>query len=536
MTMKIALYHGYELSGSGSNEYTRYLARTLAEAGHEVVVICRDFAPESYDFVSRAVAYDTSGEPRQLFRREGLGVTLHQLPATSIFPVFIQDKQREGHVKSFPEMTEGELEEYHGAMVAVLQRVLRDERPDVLHCNHLVYQPAVAAEACKETQTPFYVVPHGSSIEYTVKEDQRFQRAARLGLEAAKGVLWIAREVRDRVYGLFPDLADAVKAKSQMVGIGTDTSLFQPLALADRRSALDELAAMHLPGGKRQEQRVELQRSLAEEGDIEATRSYWDAYDHKLPDDDLPAQLARIPAEGELLFFVGAMTYGKGIQSLIAAMPAILRERPDVHLVLVGSGTYREVLEGLVYALGSGDEALFARLVRSGQDLERATMSGPLEDLLAHVRDPTKRRVLFEQGAMLPERVHFFGRLDHSRLRHIFPCCRVAAFPSVIKEASPLVFAEALANGVLPTGSYHSGLRDGLDDLRAHLPAEIWQPMCLPVDPEGRVQGIADQLLYLLEALGERDLGPELRHIAEAHYDWRAIAAKLASAAGSMIA
>ncbi|MBW2735921.1 MAG: glycosyltransferase [Deltaproteobacteria bacterium] len=391
--MKIALYHGYELSGSGSNEYTRYLVRTLAEAGHEVLVICRDFTPESYDFVSRAVGYDQAGEPRELFSRPGRGVTLHQLPPTSIFPVYITDQQREGHVKAFPELTEAELAEYHGAMVAVLKRVLRDERPDVLHCNHLVYQPAVAVEACEETQTPFYVVPHGSAIEYTVKKDARFQELARRGLEASKGVLWIAREVRDRVYGLFPDLAEAIKAKSQMVGIGTDTSLFRPLSLSERRGALDELAAQHQPGGKRLEQREELARTLGAEREVTATRHYWDAYDHKLPDADLPAQLARLPAEGELLFFVGAMTYGKGIQSLIAAMPAILRERPDVHLVLVGSGTYREVLEALVFALGSGDEALFAELVRSGQDLERATMSGPLEDLLAHVRRPEKRRV-----------------------------------------------------------------------------------------------------------------------------------------------
>ena len=29
--LKIALYHGYELTGTGSNEYTRYLSRTLAQ-------------------------------------------------------------------------------------------------------------------------------------------------------------------------------------------------------------------------------------------------------------------------------------------------------------------------------------------------------------------------------------------------------------------------------------------------------------------------------------------------------------------------
>ena len=33
--MRIGVYHGYELTGSGSNEYTRYLARALAREGHD---------------------------------------------------------------------------------------------------------------------------------------------------------------------------------------------------------------------------------------------------------------------------------------------------------------------------------------------------------------------------------------------------------------------------------------------------------------------------------------------------------------------
>jgi hypothetical protein len=38
--MKLQVSNGYELSGSGSNQATRYLARALACAGHEVHVLC----------------------------------------------------------------------------------------------------------------------------------------------------------------------------------------------------------------------------------------------------------------------------------------------------------------------------------------------------------------------------------------------------------------------------------------------------------------------------------------------------------------
>ena len=55
--LKIALYHGYELTGSGSNEYTRYLSRTLAQLGHDVSIICGEPDPSSFPFVNRAVAH-----------------------------------------------------------------------------------------------------------------------------------------------------------------------------------------------------------------------------------------------------------------------------------------------------------------------------------------------------------------------------------------------------------------------------------------------------------------------------------------------
>ena len=142
---------------------------------------------------------------------------------------------------------------------------------------------------------------------------------------------------------------------------------------------------------------------------------------------------------------------------------------------------------------------------------------------------------LAEHGPKLAGRVHFLGRLDHPRLRCIFPCAHVGVFPSVIKEASPLVFMEALSNGVLPSGSYHSGLRDGLDDLEPHLPAEIWRHMKLPIEPEGRVAGIADNLAALLGALRERDLGPSLRELAVSRYDWVAVAQKMVDIAEKII-
>ena len=101
--MRIALFHGWELTGSGSNEYNRYLAWALACQGHEVHVLCREPKPEAIDFIQAAFAWSPEG-PKALFDRsvEGVkgSVRLHQLPHAEVRPVFVTDKQREGNVKA----------------------------------------------------------------------------------------------------------------------------------------------------------------------------------------------------------------------------------------------------------------------------------------------------------------------------------------------------------------------------------------------------------------------------------------------------
>ena len=61
MVLCVGLYHGYELTGSGSNEYTRYIARGLARLGHDVHVLCRDRRPASLPFVRAAYLWTLGG-------------------------------------------------------------------------------------------------------------------------------------------------------------------------------------------------------------------------------------------------------------------------------------------------------------------------------------------------------------------------------------------------------------------------------------------------------------------------------------------
>ena len=52
--MRVLIFHGYLLRGTGSNVYNANLAQALARLGHEVHLICQDRRAE-LDWVRRAL-------------------------------------------------------------------------------------------------------------------------------------------------------------------------------------------------------------------------------------------------------------------------------------------------------------------------------------------------------------------------------------------------------------------------------------------------------------------------------------------------
>ena len=77
--MRILIWHGYLLEGSGSNVYTRELARTWSRMGHEVVVLCQEPHPERYDLGGAAVVRPTlPGPPTEIVSTPS-GVRLEEL-------------------------------------------------------------------------------------------------------------------------------------------------------------------------------------------------------------------------------------------------------------------------------------------------------------------------------------------------------------------------------------------------------------------------------------------------------------------------
>ena len=97
--MRVLLFHGYMLRGTGSNIYNANLARALARLGHEVHLLCQD----------REVEIE--------------GVEIHNPDIGGLLPVYVKDPYEGFEVKTFPELTEDELDRYIEANVAAVREV-----------------------------------------------------------------------------------------------------------------------------------------------------------------------------------------------------------------------------------------------------------------------------------------------------------------------------------------------------------------------------------------------------------------------------
>jgi glycosyltransferase involved in cell wall biosynthesis len=203
--MRVLLFHGYMLRGTGSNIYNANLARALAMLGHEVHLLCQDRETEIE------------------------GVQIHNPDIHGLLPVYVKDPYEGFEVKAFPELTEAELDRYIEANVAAVREVAGSVGGfDAALANHLVMGPAIIARA--ETG-PFAAKIHGSALEYTVKPSPRFLPYAEEGMEAANGVLVGSRHTAESLWAALPELP-GLREKTRLGPPGVDTEAFRPRALS----------------------------------------------------------------------------------------------------------------------------------------------------------------------------------------------------------------------------------------------------------------------------------------------------------------
>lgn len=207
--MRVLVFHGYMLRGTGSNIYNLNLVRALARQGHEVHLLCQD---------------------REV---RPAGVHVHNPDIGGLLPVYVKDPYPGFEVKSFPELTGAELERYLEANVAAVRAVAAAAGGiDLALANHLVMGPAVLARAAV---APFAAKVHGSALEYTVKPHPRFVPHAEEGMRAAAGVLVGSRHTAESLWAALPAV-EGLEEKTRLGPPGVDTEAFRPSGPAGREA------------------------------------------------------------------------------------------------------------------------------------------------------------------------------------------------------------------------------------------------------------------------------------------------------------
>jgi glycosyltransferase involved in cell wall biosynthesis len=282
--VRILIWHGYLLGGTGSNVYTRSLARAWSRSGHEVVVLCQDPHPERHD-VGRARVV----RPRLDGR----------------LPVFVLDDYEDAEPQLLQHMRQVERDRF----VEQNAEAIRAQGPaDLLLVNHVLLGGPVGAASC----LPYVVKAHGSELEYSMRGDPGLCAWARQALEPARAVVAGSEHV-GRVLG---ELVGLDRARVRVIPPGVDTSRFRP---QDRGRALASLLA-------------ECAR------DAPNPRS---AHDERRPDEGNAERLARLfTGDRRTVLYVGKLSDEKGVSLLLDAL-----HRVDARAVIVGFGPARAELE-----------------------------------------------------------------------------------------------------------------------------------------------------------------------------------------------
>jgi glycosyltransferase involved in cell wall biosynthesis len=491
--VRILVFHGYLLGGTGSNVYNARLAAAFVAQGHEVHLLCQDRHPERQRFVDASGDWEEGTlRVRELHERTGASAaaagscTVYRPNIGGLLPVYVADRYEGIEARTFAECSEPEVEAYLAANVAAVREVAELVAPDVALANHLVMGPAILARALGG-EVPYAVKVHGSALEYTVKpQPERFLPYALEGVRGAGGILVGSHHTAASLWRALGD--PTARLRTRLGPPGVDVERFTP-----REPAAAQVGVAAL-----------VERLGA--GTSERAPSGGDAFAR----DEGAAReaLAHLrPGEDRLVAFVGKLIVSKGVDLLLAAWPLVLVRVPDARLVVVGFGAYREGLQRLLAALQAGDLQQAREIACAGRSLEQdpsctdAPEGHPLHHLLAFLdglQGDARARYLAAARA-LEQRVVLTGRLDHDELSELLPACEALVVPSTFPEAFGMVAAEAAACGTLPLSAGHSGLAEVSQALAQAVPEPISRLLSFPVDDRA-VPAIAERLIDWLTA------------------------------------
>ena len=285
--MKIVIWHGYLLGGTGSNVYTRQLAREWSRGGHDVTVLCQEPHPERYDLGGAQVVRPDVG---------------------GLLPTFVLDHYEGYRVELLQDCSREELDVWVEANAAAV----RDQLPaDFVLCNHVLLGGAVGLAS----GAPYAVKAHGSELEYSMRGRPALEAWGREVLDAATATFVGSAHIREVV----EEVCGHVDRVHE-VPPGVDIEEWRP---QPRDAALAALVA-------------EARRDPPNPGNA----------NERLPDEGNAERLAAFLAGDEpTVVYFGKLLRNKGVHVLLEALRGL-----DARAVVVGFGDYRAELEEMATA------------------------------------------------------------------------------------------------------------------------------------------------------------------------------------------
>jgi glycosyltransferase involved in cell wall biosynthesis len=281
--MVILVWHGYLLSGTGSNIYTQALVREWARAGHDVTVVSQEPHPDQFDLA-------------------GAKAVRPELP-DGLLPVFVLDSYAGVRPKLLQELTRGERDRY----VEGNARALRELAPaDLLFANHVLLGGPVGAASGMR----YAVKAHGSELEYSMRGNADLSEWGRSSLAPAEAVFVGSAHIRS----VLEEVVGHVDHVHE-VPPGVDVDEFRPEGRAEALASLLAEARDDPPNPDNRNER------LPDEGNAERLAA-WFASD-----------------EPTALYF-GKLLHNKGVHVLFDALRQV-----DTRALIVGFGDYRAQLE-----------------------------------------------------------------------------------------------------------------------------------------------------------------------------------------------
>jgi glycosyltransferase involved in cell wall biosynthesis len=280
--VKVLIWHGYLLGGTGSNVYTGSLARAWSRLGHEVVVFAQEPHPERFD----------------------LGGAVFVRPdAGPLLPVFVLDRYEDSEPRLLPELTVAERDEWVERNAAAV----REHLPaDFLLVNHVLLGAPVGAV----TGAPFTVKAHGSELEFAIRGNEELAAWSRQSLAAAADIL----AGSEHIHRVLEDVVGPgdYLGRVRIVPPGVDIDALRPEPRAQALARLLEEARRDPPRvGER----------YPDPGNAERLEAF-------------------LAGDRATVVYVGKLSHEKGVGLLLDAL-----ERVDARAVIVGFGPERAALE-----------------------------------------------------------------------------------------------------------------------------------------------------------------------------------------------